>query len=349
MRNPNLTPRWAQASLACVLLAIAAGAGGLTMTLNIMFGLSKHWTMAVGFALTDATKMVLPLAARRYGITPFIRYVFLLCLAISVYAAFSTWLTESGQILIEAGRAEGSSTAARRAVAEANAALDKITEAGSAEALAGQAAAAKATVADATQAAKQAGITCAQRTACRNAQATLAKALERLDQAQARDTLKKQRAEALTKLEHTEEKALGAPDYVAAFFGVDRQTVARIDNVLVTLAFICALECLGVLSFLGAALLAELITKPAEPRRPAVVQATEPDKRAASLTRLQTLILREGHYDASRSELSERLDIRRSTLQDWIDKWRSSGDICTAPAPGNRTRFTLPERRTTAN
>lgn len=347
MRNHNLTPRWAQASLACLLLIIAAGAGALTMTLNIMFGLTKHWTMAAGFALTDATKMVLPLAARRYGITPFIRNVFILCLAISVYAAFSTWLTESGQILIEAGRAEDSSAAARRAVAEADAALSRITEAGSAEALNLQVTAAKAAVADATQAAREAGITCAQRSKCSAAQAALQKALERLDQAQARDALKKQRAEALAKLEHTEEKALGAPDYVAAFFGIDRQTVARIDNVLVTLAFICALECLGVLSFLGAALLAELIAKPAEPRRPVVVTTVEPDKKAASLARLRALIRQQGHLDASRTELSEQLDVRRSTLQDWIDKWRSEGDICTGPAPGGRTRFTLPEQRAT--
>jgi hypothetical protein len=334
MRNHNILPRWVQASLGALLITIAISAGAATLIVNVTYGAQESHFRAFIFGLADVMKVILPLTAALSGWTWFLRIAWGTALAFSIYAALTFYMASSGQTLLNASQNDNARAAAAASLAEARAGLARITEAGSTEAIRALVTSAQNQMA----AEKETGIGKNYRDATLRLEAYAA----RLAEAERRDALEAKRARAEAELAAVKPQALGMADNLGALLSVNRAMIARLDSIAAAIVAIILVEMATYLTVYGVPLLigARLRKRP----DPVMLEAPETNDASASLFRLRMLIHSAGgRLTIGRRELADKLGARRSTLQDWITKWRDAKLIRVEIGPDGRTVLSLHE------
>jgi hypothetical protein len=327
-------PRWAQASLGALLIAIAIAAGTATLTVNVAFGAQESQFKAFIFGLADAMKIALPLTAALSGWTWFLRLAWGTALAFSIYAALSFYMTTSGQALLNAGQTDEVRAALAASLAAAEAGLTRIQETGSTEAIRALVTSAQAQM----TAEKETGIG----KNYRDATLRLESYAARLAEAEHRDALEAKRARAEAELAALKPKALGMADNLGALLNVNRAMIARLDSIIAAVIAITLAEMATYLTVYGVPLV--ISDRPRKRPEPVMLEAPETNDASASLFRLRMLIHSAGgRLTIGRRELADKLGARRSTLQDWITKWRDAKLIRVEIGPDGRTVLSLHE------
>jgi hypothetical protein len=331
-------------------LGISLAVGTISLTINFKFGLQASLLAACIFAVADIAKLSLPFMGemfgwnfgfgRKYNFT-----AYGVCLVTSITCAGFHLIQDRAQERIDIERQESTFAGASADQGRARTALAELEnkEASTVEALDAQLASAKTLAAEAEKAAKEAGITCAQRTKCVAATAVRDKLVERLGLAKRRDQLKAELNTAKGEASTAAPKALGPADDIVALTGASKTAAAIGVSLFLTLLQLFVLEVLAPLSGVAAMIFGNAIE-----RRKAAKAAASPVKAAKSapapveprtlkekaLLKLQLMCWNApgGVLITSRSALfqafqADGLAVKRTAFYEWCKEWQSAGEI----------------------
>jgi hypothetical protein len=246
---------------------LALSAGMISFLINVSFGLQISLVAAAVFGLSDAAKILLPMAAVALGGWNMRRRLaWLVAVIISVAAALSSLLeNEAGRI--QASRiAAGAASAARADETNARQELAGIRESIPVAVLQRLA-----DDAGAEAAREEALGGCAER--CRTQKSRHSEYLARLGLAERRDALQKQLAASAGQPANSE-IALGAADVLAALVGGDKFHIATMVSLALAIAMLLILELLASLSGDAAMLLGRAAGPPSPPKTCGRLQTT---------------------------------------------------------------------------
>lgn len=323
MKDRSTIPKWGQALLGTVLLTLALTAGGISLAVNCAYGLQASLLQGVTYALGDCVKMALPITAQGLrGWDPFRRLLWIGAIIFSVWTACGYFSAYEGSKIAEAKQIDQERGEIRTRINRLETRLQAITVTDSPGALD---ALAKAQETRAKDEAKT-GLGSKYDEAMKKAGKLRAQAAR----ARQRDKIATELARAYEELQAKKIIPLGTADNIAALTGGERTEIARLDSLIRTLATIALLEAVAALAGYGAALLGPLISAPARWKRekkaePAPATGREPAARA----KLRLILENSDHSEIRRSQrsLSELLNVKRSTLNGYLQKWHAEGWI----------------------
>jgi hypothetical protein len=114
MQEDTKPPGFGQYILAIILGLLAIAAGGISLSMNVAFGLKTGLVMAAIFALSDGAKIILPMIDAALGrSTPKRSLAYWTAVLISVLAATSYLLETQATRLIQSEKASETATGAR--------------------------------------------------------------------------------------------------------------------------------------------------------------------------------------------------------------------------------------------
>jgi hypothetical protein len=239
---------------------LALSAGMISFLINVSFGLQTSLVAAAVFGLSDAAKILLPMAAAALGGWNMRRRLaWLVAVIISVAAALSSLLEDEAGRIQESKIAASAASTARTDEAHARQELASIHEllpAAVLQRLADEAGA---------EAAREEALGgCGER--CRMQKSRRSEYLARLGLAERRDALQKQLAASAGQPANSE-IALGAADALAALVGGDKFRIAIMVSLVLSIAMLLILELLASLSGDAAMLLGKAagLPSPAKP------------------------------------------------------------------------------------
>jgi hypothetical protein len=274
--------------LGILFAALALTAGAISLMINVRFGWQTSVVAAAIFGLSDAAKILLPMAAAALGGWNIRRRMaWFVAVIISVAAALSSLLQGDAARLHASRTAADTANAARIDEAGTRQQLAAITEILSVEALRQLA-----DDAGAEAAREEASGGCGDR--CRTHKGRRNAYLARLGLAERRDALQRQLAASSDKAQANLHHALGAADALAALTGGDKFRIAVIISLALSIAMLIILELLASLSGDAAMLL----------RRSARI----PMKRDAATQNSATTITRPPKVVANRAYYLARLE-----------------------------------------
>jgi hypothetical protein len=241
MQEDTKPPGIGQYALGTTFGILALAAGGISLGMNVTFGLQAGIVTAAIFGLSDCAKMILPVVTAALGWNTRRRIAWIVAVIISVAAAVSYLLESEASRLIQSQHAETAHNGAQADMSRVRRELAAITETGSVEALE---ALGRAKKADVDAEAANGGCL----TKCQEKIAEHGKILERLSQAQRRDKLQALLAEAKETARATPSEALGASDTLAVITGGDKARIASMTSICVSIAMLIILELLATFS-----------------------------------------------------------------------------------------------------
>jgi hypothetical protein len=103
MKKPQSTrlPLWGQYAAGLALMLVAVTAGGLSMGMNIAYGLEAGPAVAVAYGLSDAAKLLIPVVAVAIGWRGHLRLAAVLAALVSVWCAMNYLADQHGSQLLE--------------------------------------------------------------------------------------------------------------------------------------------------------------------------------------------------------------------------------------------------------
>jgi hypothetical protein len=347
-RRQPAAPSLGQWLLGSAALGISLAVGSISLTINFKFGLQASLLAACIFAVADIAKLAFPFMGemfgwnfgfgRKYNMT-----AYGVCLVTSITCAGFHLIQDRAQERIDIERQESTLAGVSADQGAARRDLAAITEASTVEALDAQLASAKTLTAEAEKAARDAGITCAQRTKCVAATAARDKLVERLGLAKRRDKLQASLDTAKGEASTVAPKALGPADDIAALTGGSKTAAAIGMSLFLTLLQLFVLEILAPLSGVAAMIFGNAIERrKAANAATSQVRATksapapiEPRTlKEKSLLKLQLMCWNApgGVLITSRSALfqafqADGLAIKRTAFYDWCKEWQTAGEI----------------------
>ena len=99
-------PRWGQWAAGLALMLVALTAGGLSMGMNIAYGLQAGPAVAVAYGLSDAAKLLIPVVAVAIGWRGHLRLAAVLAAVVSVWCAMNYLADQHGGQLLERQHAQ---------------------------------------------------------------------------------------------------------------------------------------------------------------------------------------------------------------------------------------------------
>jgi hypothetical protein len=329
-------------------LGISLAVGSISLTINFKFGLQASLLAACIFAVADISKLSIPFMGEMFGWNfgfgrKFNMTAYGACLVTSITCAGFHLIQDRAQERIDIERQESTLAGASADQGAARRDLAAITEAGAVEALDAQLTSAKALTADAEKAAKEAGITCAQRKTCVGATAARDKLVERLGLAKRRDELQAALKTAKSEASTVAPKALGPADDIAALTGASKTAAAIGVSLFLTLLQLFVLEVLAPFSGVAAMIFGNAIERrkaanvAASPMRaaksaPATIEPRTLKEKALLKLQLMCWNAPGGVLITSRSALfqafqADGLAIKRTAFYDWCKEWQTGGEI----------------------
>jgi hypothetical protein len=312
--------------LGILFAALALTAGAMSLMINMQFGWQSSVVAAAIFGLSDAAKILLPMAAAALGGWNMRRRMaWLVAVIISVAAALSSLLEdEAGRI--QASKMAADATSSAHAV-EANARQEL---AGIREVLPSAVLQRLADEAGAEAAHEETSGGCGER--CRTQKRRRAEYLARLGLAERRDALQRQLTASAGRPANYE-MTLGAADAVVALVGGDKFRIAAMISLALSIAMLLILELLASLSGDAAMLLAKAANTLPSPIEAAIEpqaagkQIAKPIKvvsnRAYYLARLE-----HGHPQLAARVYRGELSVHKAAIQAGLRKapTRRSGE-----------------------
>jgi hypothetical protein len=103
MKKPQSTrlPLWGQWAAGLALMLVALTAGGLSMGMNIAYGLQAGPAVAVAYGLSDAAKLLIPVVAVAIGWRAHLRLAAILAAIVSVWCAMNYLADQHGGQLLK--------------------------------------------------------------------------------------------------------------------------------------------------------------------------------------------------------------------------------------------------------
>jgi hypothetical protein len=344
-KRQSAPPGLGQWLLGVAALSISVAVGSISLTFNFKFGLQAGFICACIFAVADIAKLSIPFMGEMFGWRfgfgrAFNLTAYGVCLVTSITCAGFHLIQDRAQERIDIARQESTLAGASADLDAARRDLAAITESSTVEALETQLASAKKLVDEAEKAAKDAGITCAQRTKCVAASAARDKLVERLGLAKRRDQLTASLKDAKGEASSVAPKALGPADDIAALTGVSKTAAAIGVSLFLTLLQLFVLEVLAPFSGVAAMIFADAIGRrkaanagqPVKAAKPVMAEPkTLKDK---TLLRLQLMCWNApgGVLITSKAALfqafqSDGLAVKRTAFYDWCREWTATGEI----------------------
>lgn len=357
-RNKHITPpSFGQWSNAILWTSIAATGTGASFYLNTTFGWQYGVIAAVGFGLADLGFFSISLVVRQtQGMKIRLRAMQAVFLSLSLIAAASHLLEIFEQRANEAAAIVAKIETARQKETAARAELARITETGDANALQAEHKALTDRVALETA---QGG--CMKK--CKEAGDKATALLPRIGAAKRRDELNASLTQASQIVAETPKQAVGGIATLAKLTGISEEEIgARAVAIIMgglLLAFLLASMMAEEAGEMWAAIFAQRracrevrITPKTFAATPVASIAAGPGQVEASqpksledeiLLQLQMMILHSPGQQLRQSanRLAIRLGVAKSTLKDWLGKWRAEGKIAYTTT-GNETIFELP-------
>jgi hypothetical protein len=135
MREDTKPPGIGQYALGVTFGILALAAGGISLGMNVTFGLQAGIVTAAIFGLSDCAKMILPVVTAALGWNTRRRIAWIVAVIISVAAAVSYLLESEASRLIQSQHAETAQEGAQADMRRVRRELATITETGSVAAL----------------------------------------------------------------------------------------------------------------------------------------------------------------------------------------------------------------------
>ena len=338
----STSPRWGLLALGLALLAIALGAGGLSLTLNFVYGMRKGGLeYAAAFVLADLGKILIPVAAAILGWNRQFKVAVALCAVASVWCALSMYADRTSRQITAATVSTQQYNGATADLDRMRRELAAITETGEAT--------------DLTKLAEQAGgraeaeqtrrggseVRCKDCEKWRNEAAAFT---ERASKAKRRAQLEEALAAAKSEAASSQPvEADGMAAFIAANFAGQIASNARIIAMGVALVAIMLIESLVYLSIPATRLIAASTRGASKPRveRPAKAERAEAAK-PAKLSKAEALAVlraychsRGGDVIASKAEMIKLCvslfpGRSRNTIggpNGWLEQWQRDGKL----------------------
>lgn len=242
MDEDTKPPGLGQYVLAVILGVLALAAGGISLSMNVAFGLKTGLVMAAIFALSDGAKIILPMIDAALGGSTLKRSLtYWTAVAISVLAATSYLLETQASRLLHAEKATEAASDARADAERIRGELALISEPLGVSALE------KLEKAKREAADREAGRGyCGPK--CEGLKTEADALLERLGQAKRRADLEAQLAATVQTVEATPAEALGSADTLAALTGGDKAEIAQQEAIVKAILMLAILELIAMFS-----------------------------------------------------------------------------------------------------
>jgi hypothetical protein len=271
MQKDKPPPGWGQYILATILGLLAIAAGGISLSMNVAFGLKTGLVMAAIFALSDGAKIILPMIdAALGGSTPKRSLAYWTAVLISVLAPSSYLLETQATRLLQSERASETATDARTDAERIRGDLASISEPLSVTAL-------ERLEKEERDAADREGGRGFCGPKCEGLKTEADAMLVRLGMAKRRERLEAQLAEAVQTVQAKPVEALGSADTLAALTGGDKAEIAQHEAIMKAVLMLIILEIIAMFS--GDA--GNLFVRTWRARRAAGQQQTEADETEA--------------------------------------------------------------------
>jgi hypothetical protein len=354
-RKTITAPTFGQYSNAILFTGIAATGSAASFYLNTTFGWQYGVIAAIGFGLADLGFFSISLVVRQSaGWRIRLRAMQAVFLSLSIIAAASHLMEIFEQRANEAATVAGKVERAQQAETTLRAALAQIREEGDVAALQAEHDAHSARVATETA---QGG--CLKK--CKEAGDKAAALLPRIGAARRRDELTRSLASAQHIVTETPKQAVGGIATLAKLTGVSEEEIGSYSVAVIMggllLAFLLASMMAEEAGEMWAGIFARRAAHKAAKAKGAAqpapaVEAETPGTMIASqavsledevLLKLQLMIMHAPGQQLHRSanSLAEVLGVAKSTMKEWLYKWRDEGRIAYRTT-GNRTVFELP-------
>jgi hypothetical protein len=236
------TPGRGQYLLVLTLGTLATVAGGISLSMNMAFGMKTGLVMAAIFGLSDGAKIILPMAdAALGGSSAKRRLAYWTAVLISVLAATSYLLETQATRLIQSEKASETATSARTDAERIRGELSSISETLSVTALE------KLEKEKRDAATREAGRgSCGPK--CEGLIGEADVLLERLGQAKRREPLEAQLASVVEAVQAAPAEALGSADTIAALTGGDKSEIAQHEAIVKAILMLMILEIIAMFS-----------------------------------------------------------------------------------------------------
>ena len=134
MHTDLALPRWAKYAAGGVLLAVAVTAGGLSLSLNVSYGLEAGLAAGVTFGLAETAKIVIPIVAGVIGWSLQMRITAAICVTVSLWCAVNYYADTQGRDLLTKQHGEKVYADAEKQIAELGAEAARLSSLASEEA-----------------------------------------------------------------------------------------------------------------------------------------------------------------------------------------------------------------------
>ena len=326
--------------LACILGLLAITAGGISLSMNVMFGVKTGIVMAAIFALSDGAKIIMPMVDAALGGTNLKRRLaYGLAVVVSIGAATSYLLeTQTARLQAVQHKAQAQ-LGLKHDIARIRTALASIKEPQDVLTL-------RRLVSSKGEAAQRESRRGSCGPVCEGLKREQAVLTARLGQAVRREKLEKELKAKVDRAESNSTAALGSADTIAALTGIDRELAAQREGLAKSMLMLAILELLAMFS--GDA--GRLFVATYRARKIAQAKETVPDKKQNTETKpaqkrpgRRTRISRDeafrllcesavdGTVVGSNTSIARMLNVPVSTVGDiekgWLTQWAKEGKI----------------------
>jgi len=292
--------------------------------------------------------VALPIAAAIYGWSPLLRWLTVVCVAMTCWAAINAYAQQMGTSILSKTSQAAVYAGAEKDQAAARATLARITETADTATLSDLVAAAKAkaNAAEKSDTQKMGSASCFK--ACKSAQADHMALLGRLSEARARDAATRSLAEAKTEAKEGPAEASMVATWIAARTNTDATDIARTIALVMTILGIVVTQGAAFLSHTAALLIGSGLkgSRREEPKQPeaAVVTAIRTEAEALDWLCWKIRTAPGRKLIASGRQLANEIGIKPSTFAAWMKKWADQGKLL-ADRKGKSTVFSFPKLR----
>jgi hypothetical protein len=268
MQEDIKPPGFGQYVLAIILGLLAIAAGGISLSMNVAFGLKTGLVMAAIFALSDGAKIILPMIdAALGGSTPKRCLAYWTAVLISILAATSYLLETQATRLLQSQSASATASSARADAERIRSELALISEPLSLAAL-------EKLEKEKRDAAQRESGRGGCKSICEGLNGEADAYLERLGLARRRDRLEAQLDETMRTVQAKPVEALGSADTLASLTGGDKAEIAQHEAIVKAVLMLTILEIIAMFS--GDA--GNLFVRTFQARKEAGQQQTEADE-----------------------------------------------------------------------